>query len=116
MAYEREELIGICHDDPYVTAEDKIRFDACLAVEGSSETTEDIGRRRLPEAACVVRRHFKGFEEIESTFAFIGVEWLPAKGYMLQARPPFEIYRCQDIKGQLVRVSTDAYVPLKSVR
>ena len=51
-----------------------------------------------------------------NTFAFIGVEWLPAKGYLLQTRPPFEVYQCQSIGGNLVRVATDAYVPLKAIR
>ena len=28
---KKAEMIGICHDDPKVTDEDKVRYDACIA-------------------------------------------------------------------------------------
>lgn len=114
LDYDRTQLIGICHDDPYVTDAERIRFDACLPITGQTDGDEEIGVRHIAGGMCSVRQHFKGFEEIDSTFAFIGVEWVPARSYMLDLRPPFELYQCQHIDGELVRVATDAYVPLKS--
>ena len=32
IVYDPDLLIGITHDDPYVTDDDRIRFDACLVV------------------------------------------------------------------------------------
>jgi AraC family transcriptional regulator len=109
-------LIGICHDDPYVTEPAKLRFDACLAVEGPLEVRHPIGYRALPGGLCVGRRHYNGFEEITKTFAFIGVEWLPTENYLLRTAPPFEVYHCQMIDGHLERIYTDAYVPLEPLK
>lgn len=106
-------LLGICHDDPYVTAPDKQRFDACLLVEQPVRVQHPIGLRVLPGGLNVARRHYGGFEEISKTFAFIGVEWLPTENYLLRAAPPFEIYHCRTINGQLERLYTDSFVPLE---
>ncbi len=113
LEYSRDELLGIAHDDPYVTDEGKIRFDACLAVNGPVAASHPIGYRRLQPDLCVMRRHYGGMEEIGKTYAFIGVEWLPTDDHCLRATPPFEIYHCKEIDGQLQRLYTDAYVALE---
>ncbi len=113
LPYSKERLIGISHDDPYVTDEAKIRFDACLPVSGRVAASHPIGYRMLQPGLCVTRRHFGGMEEIAKTYAFIGVEWLPTDAYCLRASPPFEIYHCKEIDGQLQRLYADAYVALE---
>lgn len=105
-------LIGITHDDPYVTDEPRIRFDACLPVPEPVEVSHPIGFRTIRSGPCVIRRHSGGMEEVAKTFAHIGVEWLPADGHALRAAAPFEIHRCRRIDGRLERVRTDACVPL----
>lgn len=113
ISYVPETLIGITHDDPYVTEEDRIRFDACLSIAGPVEVEYPLGYRYLPSDLCVVRRHTGGLEEIAQTFAQIGVAWLPAGGYELRAAPPFEMYHCtRTSAGALERQATDACVPL----
>ena len=116
LAVDETELIGICHDDPYVADPEKVRFDACLAVAEPVRASHPIGSRILQGGLNVVRRHAAGFEEIAKTFAFIGVEWLPTEDYLLRAAPPFEVYRCQRIQGRLERLYTDSYVPLEPVK
>ena len=80
IPFSEELLVGITHDDPYVTDEPRIRFDACLPVSGPVAPEYPVGHRRLPAELCVTRRHTGGLEEVAKTFAFIGVEWLPAGG------------------------------------
>ncbi|UYN89636.1 MAG: AraC family transcriptional regulator [Anaerolineales bacterium] len=121
LAYAREKLIGITHDDPYVSSEANIRFDACLPVEaplaaGIAAGQYPLGCRVLQPGLCVARRHFGGMEEIAKTFTYIGVEWLPGEQYCLQAAPPFEIYTCAQVNGHLERLYTDAYVPLEPIK
>ncbi len=107
-------LVGITHDDPYVTEERKIRFDAAVPVTGPVKVRHPIGYRYLPPALCVVRGHSGGIEEIAKTFAYIGVDWLPSGDYCLRAAAPFEVYSCrQATTGRRERISTDAYVPLE---
>ena len=61
---------------------------------------------------CVARRHLGGLEEIAKTFAYIGVEWLPAGDYGLRAAAPFEVYHCTRMAdGRL-----DASAPTRTFR
>jgi AraC family transcriptional regulator len=115
LNYSKAELIGISHDDPYVCDKERVRFDACLPINGDVPVDDEIGVRELRSGMNSVREHFKGFEEIDNTFAIIGVEWIPAVNYMLDMRPPFEVYQCQEISNHLVRVSTESHVPLKTI-
>jgi AraC family transcriptional regulator len=116
IAYTEEKLIGITHDDPYVSSEGNIRFDACLAVGAPVAASHPVGYRLLQPGLCVARRHFGGMEEIAKTFAHIGVEWLPGNDFCLRAAAPFEIYTCKQIGGRLERLYTDAYVSLEPIK
>lgn len=117
LPYSPETLIGITHDDPYVSTDANFRFDACLPVDRPPRTASfPIGYRRLQPGLCVARRHHGGMEEIARTFAYIGVEWLPSKDYCLRPSAPFEVYTCRQINGQLERLHTDAYVPLEPIK
>lgn len=115
IEYSPALVIGITHDDPYVTDDDKIRFDACLPVAAPIPTTYPIGCRYLPPSLCVKRRHTGGLEEIAKTFANIGVEWFPTSGSGLLAAPPFEIHHCVSTTGGIERVYSDAFVPLEPI-
>ncbi len=114
IPFSEQVLVGITHDDPYVTDEPRIRFDACLPVSGPVAPEYPVGHRRLPAELCVTRRHTGGLEEVAKTFAFIGVEWLPAGGYELRPTAPFEVYHCVRAgNGRLTQVYTEAFVPLE---
>jgi AraC family transcriptional regulator len=116
LHYSQEKLIGITHDDPYVSSDSNIRFDACLPISEPVAGSHPVGYRLLQPGLCVARRHFGGMEEIAKTFAYIGVEWLPGNDFCLRAAAPFEIYNCKQISGQLERLYTDAYVPLEPIK
>ena len=117
IPYDAELLVGITHDDPYVTDEPRIRFDACLPVSGPVTPTFPIGLRRMSAELCVTRRHTGGLEEVAKTFAFIGVKWLPAGGHGLRSTAPFEVYHCtRTSDGHLAQVFTEAFVPLERIQ
>jgi AraC family transcriptional regulator len=117
IRYSPELLVGITHDDPYVTDERHIRFDACLPIDGPVGASYPIGYRFQPASLCVARRHVGGMEEIAKTFAYIGVDWLPSDDYGLRAAAPFEVYRSsRGADGRLHRIHTDAYVPLERTK
>jgi len=75
-----------------------------------------VAYRYQEPGVCVARRHVGGLEEIAKTFAYIGVEWLPAEDYSVQAASPFEVYSCTRIDGRLERVVTYSYVPLEPLK
>lgn len=114
--YAAHTLLAITHDDPYVTDDQRIRFDACIEVSGPVAVAYPFAYRRLPSRLCVVRTHTGGLEEIAQTFAQIGVDWLPSHGYGLAAAPPFEVHSCvRAPDGALQITHTDAHVPLDTI-
>lgn len=111
--YSPDVLIGITHDDPYVTDEPRIRFDAGIQVSEPHRPSHPFGYRWLPPQLCVVRSHSGGLEQIAKTFATIGVDWLPSRGYGLATAPPFEVYSCaRSVDGDRQISSAEAFVPL----
>jgi AraC family transcriptional regulator len=114
IEYSPELLVGVTHDDPYVTDEPKIRFDACLPVKGKIDVSYPIGYRRQQSGLCVTRRHRGGAEEIAKSFALIGVAWMPSEDHGLGSTPPFEVYHCAFSPDGLLRQDfTEACVPLE---
>ena len=47
-------MIGVCHDDPEVTPPDKLRYDACLVVDGAVRDAAGIEELGFPVFAAGV--------------------------------------------------------------
>ncbi|HTL58983.1 MAG TPA: GyrI-like domain-containing protein [Candidatus Limnocylindrales bacterium] len=57
------QFIGICHDDPAVTSSDKIRYDACITVDGVFRASGEIGLQIVPGGDYAVLTHFGPYEQ-----------------------------------------------------
>ena len=109
-------LVGICHDDPFVTLAERIRFDACIVVPEPGAPEGRVGFQCLRPGLCAVRRHSGAFDQIAKTYAYLGVEWQPPDGYRLGAAASFEIYACRAASGVQHRLYTEACVPLEPLQ
>ncbi len=68
---------GISHDDPQVTNECKLRYDAAiLAPQGAKEKGE-VGRQTLKGGKYAIFMHHGPYEGLEETFNIIFLKWLP---------------------------------------
>jgi len=83
---------GISLDDPSITRDKNIRYDACVASPEGETLTGNPQRKVIPGGRYAAM-HFKG------TGAAIGVawdallrDWLPQSGLQLDSRPFFEHY------------------------
>lgn len=114
IPYSPDTLIGIAHDDPYVTDESHLRFDACVVIDGPVDVGYPLSYRALPAGLCVTRRHAGGAEEIARTFSLIGVKWLTSDNYGLGPGAPFEVHSVsRENDGQLRRHDTVSAVPVR---
>ncbi len=104
--------LGICHDDPEVTPEDKIRYDACLVVDESFEPEGDVGVQNIPEGQYAVTTHEGPYEQLGDTYARLCGQWLSASGRELAPSPPFEIYLNSPENTAGEDLLTDIYLPL----
>ena len=83
---------GISHDDPGITAPDKLRYDAAVEVAadwvGSGSHQKDV----MPGGKYAVGE-FKGNDrDVVEAWEWLIRDWLPGSGMQLDSRPFFEHY------------------------
>lgn len=82
-------LLGLCPDDPDVTPEDRLRFDACLA----TEPNDDLGPTLLiPAGTYAVAIHRGPYTTLAETYLALIGRWLPSTRHELCDEPVVEAY------------------------
>ena len=107
-------ILGICHDDPEVTPQDKIRYDACVSVDESFVPEGDIGVQVIPGGEYAVTTHFGPYHKLGETYTKLLGQWLPRSGRELLSAPCFEVYLNDPQSTEPEDLITDIYAPLKS--
>lgn len=106
-------MLGIVHDDPEVTPPDKIRYDACLAVDESFTPTGEIGVQMVAGGEYATTTHHGPYNQIGRTYAeFLG-QWIPRSGHELRNQPCFEVYVNDPQTTPPEDLMTDIYAPLE---
>jgi AraC family transcriptional regulator len=83
---------GISHDDPGITAPEKLRYDAAVEVPEDFVGAGDHQRTVIPGGKYAVGK-FKGTDEqVGEAWAWLLRDWLPGSGMQLDSRPFFEHY------------------------
>lgn len=88
--------IGICHDDPAITPEEKIRYDACIALKKDVEPEGEVGVQKIAGGRYAVFLHKGPFDKLAQTYNAIFSGWLPESKVKLRNVPCFEIYLNRD--------------------
>jgi AraC family transcriptional regulator len=83
---------GISHDDPDITAPEKLRYDAAVEVPKNFVGAGDHQMTVIPGGKYAVGK-FKGTDkEVGEAWAWLLRDWLPGSGMQLDSRPFFEHY------------------------
>ncbi len=83
---------GISHDDPGITAPEKLRYDAAVEVPEDFAGAGDYQMTVIPGGKYAVGT-FKGSDKkVGEAWAWLLREWLPGSGMQLDSRPFFEHY------------------------
>ena len=106
-------LIGICHDDPAVTPDARIRYDACLPVDGSFEPEGAIGVQTISGGRYAVTTHLGPYDKFDETYAKLCGQWIPRNGHVFRSAPSFQVYLNDPDSTELEDLLTDIYVPLE---
>jgi AraC family transcriptional regulator len=113
--FRRDTLVlGICHDDPEVTAPDKIRFDCCVTVDEHINGEGDIGVQTLEGGECAVLTQFGPYTQLGEAYRWLFGVWLPTSGREPRNAPPFEVYYGNPPETPSEQLRTDIHVPLES--
>ncbi len=87
--------VGLCHDDPEVTAPDRCRYDACVATRLESlpaELPARLERRIIPGGRYAQALHQGSYAHILETYVALLGNWLPKKDVDLPDDPVVEVY------------------------
>lgn len=106
-------FIGICHDDPAVTAPDKIRFDACVTVSDSFVATQDVGVQEIAEGKYAVTEYVGPYSGLAKIYKHLYKQWLPQNGYEPKPQPSFEIYKNDPCVTPPEKLVTEIYIPIR---
>lgn len=106
---------GISHDDPQVTTEDKLRYDAAiLAPQGVKEQGE-VGLQILKGGKYAIFTHHGPYRTLEETFHKIFLKWLPnTRESFDEGRPVFcEYLNMEYLKTDPEKLETKIYIPVQ---
>ena len=105
-------MLGMCHDDPEITPPSKIRYDACVSVDGDYQPSDDIQVQVVAGGEYARTTHVGPYNQLGSTYAeFLG-QWLPRSGRELRDAPCFEVYLNDPLSTAPEELLTDIYAPL----
>jgi len=85
-------FVGLSHDDPEVTAAEKIRYDACIILDRDITPEGDIGVQEIGGGSYAVTVHEGPYETMSKTYSRMCGEWIPKNGYRFLPGPSLEIY------------------------
>lgn len=86
------ETYGISHDDPGVTAPERCRYDACVALAPGERPGRDELLAEIPGGRYAVLHLDAPVDRIGDARQALLRDWLPGTGLQLDARPCFERY------------------------
>lgn len=86
-------LYGLCPDDPDVTEEARLRFDAAVVVpEAFAPTTPGLATTRIPAGTYAVGLHVGPYHLLHETYLDVIGRWFPESGYELATDAVVEHY------------------------
>jgi AraC family transcriptional regulator len=106
-------MLGISHDDPKVTDDAQLRYDACLALgERSVDPEGEISAKTIAGGSYGVFVHEGPYEGFSQTYDAIFKGWLPQSGRQLRDEPCFEVYLNSPQDAAPADLRTEIWVPL----
>ncbi|OGV45653.1 MAG: hypothetical protein A2X46_15010 [Lentisphaerae bacterium GWF2_57_35] len=109
----KAEFIGISYDDPAITAEEKLRYDACITIDGDVKPEGELGVLTVAGGNYAAFMHKGPYENLYKTYQCAYGEWLPASGKKLREAPCFELYLNDCTKTAPADLLTEIYIPIE---
>jgi AraC family transcriptional regulator len=107
-------MFGIVHDDPDVTPDDKIRYDAAIAVSRPVDPEGEFGVMEMAGGRYAVATHRGPYADLGRAYQRVYGAWLPRSGYELRDEPAFEQYLNTPQNAGPEDLVTLLYIPIES--
>ncbi len=102
--------LAMYHDDPEVTAPEKLRTSVCITVPEETKVDGEVGKMELKAGKYVVARFELTSEDFGNAWKWIFGQWFPNSGYQPEDGPCFEAYPEEPKDGKFI---VDMCVPVK---
>lgn len=115
LDYSKMRYFGISHDNPQVTSEDKLRYDAAILTSQGVKEKGEIGRQILKGGKYAVFTHHGSYDGLGEVFTKIFLKWLPDSGESFdETRLVFcEYLNVEYLKTEPEKLITKLYIPLE---
>jgi len=105
--------LGIVHDNPDLTDEEKIRFDACVIISKAIKPKGEIGYKKIEGGKFAVFRYTGAYENFYTVYDYIYNVCLFEMDLELADKPALEWYIKSPPFTKPENYVTDFYVPIK---
>ena len=105
---------SISHDNPQITVEDKLRFDACIEASKGVREQGEVGRQVIKGGQYAVFTHHGPHHDLGVVFDRIFLKWLPdCEGKFDESRPVFcEHFNLEFVDNDEDKLITKIYIPI----
>lgn len=105
---------GISHDDPQVTNEEKLRYDAAITIPSGIKEKGEVGRQRIKGGKYAIFVHCGPYNNLENTFEQIFLKWLSqSRKQFDKSRPVFcEYFNMEHVISDQEKLIIKIYIPL----
>lgn len=105
--------LGIVHDNPELTAENHIRFDACVLLSKAMKPKGEIGYKHIQGGKFAVFRYKGAYENFYTVYDYLYNVCLFEKGWELADKPALEWYIKSPPFYKPENYVTDFCIPIK---
>jgi AraC family transcriptional regulator len=105
-------LIGIYHDNPQTTPEDKLRADAGITLTTGARIPEGLNEVIIPGGPYAHIVHNGPYTGLGQSWGKLR-EWVSAEGHAYGEGFSYELYRNTPMNAEPQDLVTDLYMPLK---
>lgn len=106
-------LIGIYHDDPSVTPEDKLRSDAAITIPAKTKLPPGLTELVIPAGRYAHATHVGPYAGLGDVYAHLRNKWLPGSGEKPGNGMSYEMYRNTPMTAKPHELVTEIYLSLK---
>lgn len=105
---------SISHDDPHITNEDKLRFDACIQTTQDIHQKGEVGRQILKGGKYAIFTHRGPHHTLQEMFDRIFLRWMPDSQAQLDDTKPIfcEHFHLEYVNVDESKLVTKIYIPL----
>ena len=106
-------LVGVYHDDPSTTPEEKLRSEAGITVSAKTKLPPGLTELMIPAGRYAHSTHVGPYTGLGEVWNHLKNEWVPRNGESVGDGLSYEVYRNTPMNAKPHELVTDVYLPLK---